>query len=72
MSQTLPHVLSADIEKDEDDFFVIQCREYPQFASQGKTIEEAVKMLKSLIGFEFQWSDPKIEVLISVNTVSKL
>ncbi len=72
MNKTIAEVLNAEIEKGEDQFFIIQCKEYPQFITQGKTIEEAVKMLKSLISFELKWSNPQIMVSISEKEVSKL
>ncbi len=72
MSQTLDKVLTASIQKGDDGFFIIRCEEYPQLLTQGKTIEESIFMLKDLIQFALDFSDPQFQVVISKETVTEI
>lgn len=44
------HFLPIVIEKDEDGFYVVECPLFKSCYTQGKTLDEAVKNIKEVIG----------------------
>lgn len=46
----IKHFLPVVIEKDEDGYYVVECPLFRSCYTQGKTLDEAIKNIKEVIG----------------------
>jgi len=53
------HFLPIVIEKDEDDYYVVECTLFKGCYSQGKTIDEAIENIKEVVDICLEESENK-------------
>jgi predicted RNase H-like HicB family nuclease len=51
------HLLPIIIEKDEDGFYVVECPLFSGCYSQGKTMDEAIKNIREVVGICLEEKD---------------
>ena len=65
------HVLTIEIERDED-FFTAQCKEHSNCFTQGKTIEEAIHNIKEVIDLILEIKKPKLNVILKDELINAI
>lgn len=53
------HLLPIIIEKDEDGFYAVECPLFSGCYSQGKTMDEAIKNIREVVGICLEEKDNK-------------
>jgi predicted RNase H-like HicB family nuclease len=69
MSETKKIRLPILVEKDEDDFFVVECPLLPGCYTQGKTLDEALKNIHEVI--ELCLEEQKEEILEQLDAIQE-